>query len=616
MCVLFRFQKDLPSNNEILMVAQKVAVNLLKKNSSERSVKIDNINQTEFHVKDILFDNISSDVAAANEYEGVHIRLERYHYGLYVIGGDLVIHLSSDLTVMGVSPSTILGISVTNSSITTALEHRQCESINDMTNTTANSSSTHQLVIYGRRRLSKPLIAWDVTKQVIAKDGTAMVVHYIMEVNCSRVIDHFSETKTIISPGLPSFEDLLLSSNEDSIPPIPLKENLCYFNEAAQGIGNALYNGRVKLSTSFVDGLYYQLKDPLRQCHTTVNDHSSFIGPAMEEYTLFNIWGWSDNYTAAADVHYGYAASYDYFLNMFGRQGIYDSNKSGMVAQSRLNLGRSWNNTSWYKGQMTFGIGDGIIFNPFTSLEIVAHVFTHGLIDATANLIYSEESGALHQATCDILSVLIDFHSKDRSFYAPNYFIGEKLFRHQPGSFFRSMIQPSDDAFLYGGLQSSFDCYCQEKLHAGDITDGHYFLSGVANHFFYLLAEGTVLGIPSRTCNPLDCRVATRTNQTLVGIGQKKAGWIWYRALTAYFTSDTNFSEAQVATIKAAKDLFGTVEVKAVKDAWSAVKVFPVDKITSQSTHPPQRQSSDHSSINMPPNESVKVRKRWRGGLL
>jgi len=595
------------------MVAQQVAANLLKKNSSDRSVKLGKINQAEFHVKDILFDNFRNDVAAPNESQGFHVRLERYHYGLYVIGGDLVIHLNSDLTVVGVSPSTILAISVTNSSITTALEHRQCESINDMTNTTANNSSTHQLVIYGRRRLSKPLLAWDITKQVIAKDGTAMVVHYILEVNCSRVIDRFSETKTIISPGLPSFEDLLLSRNEDSIPPIQLKQSTCYLHEAAQGIGNALYNGRVKLSTSFVDGLYYQLKDPLRKCHTTVNEHSSFHGPHVEEFTLFNIWGWSDNYTAAADVHYGYAASYDYFSNMFGRQGIYDSSKSGMVARSRLDLGRSWNNTSWYNGQMTFGIGDGIIFNPFTSLEIVAHVFTHGLIDATANLIYSGESGALHQATCDILSVLIDFHSKDRSFYAPNYFIGEKLFRHQPGFFFRSMIQPSDDAFLYGGLQSSFDCYCQEKHYAADGTDVHYFLSGVANHFFYLLAEGTVLGIPSRTCNPWDCRVATRTNQTLVGIGQKKAGRIWYRALTTYFTSDTNYSEAQDATIKAAKDLFTNFEVKAVKDAWTAVKVVPVEKFSNQNT-PPQSKSSDHGSFHTPPNESVKVKKRWRVG--
>lgn len=603
-------------------MAQQVAVNLLTKNSSERSFKLDKQRQTEFHVKDIRFDNISSGVATAYRNEGVHILLERYYYGLFVIGGDLVLHLSSNLTVVAVSPSTLLAISITNPSIATALEHRQCESMNDMTNATTNSSSMHQLVIYGRRRVSTPLLAWDITKHVIAKDGTAMMVHYIMDVNCSRVIDHFSETKTIISPGLPSFDDLL-SSHEDSIPPIQPKGNVCYLHEAAQGIGNAHYNGRVKLSTSFVDGLYYQLKDPLRQCHTTINDHASFLGPIMDsnedlqQYTLFNIWGWSDNYTAAADVHYGYAASYDYFLNMFGSQGIFDSSKNGLATQSRLDFGRSWNNTSWYKGHMAFGIGDGVIFNPFTSLEIVAHVFTHGLIDATANLIYSGESGGLRQATCDIFSVLIDFHCKDRSFYAPNYFIGEKLFRHQPGYFFRSMIQPSDDSFLYGGLKSSFDCYCQEKLNAGDVTDGHYFSSGIANHFFYLLAEGTVLGIPSRTCNPWDCRVATRTNQTLIGIGQNKAGWIWYRALTTYFTSDTDYYEAQVATLQAAKDMFTDVEVKAVKDAWSAVNLDPVDQNIGRITTGPPTDSkrSSYKKLYSSHIEGVRVRKRFRGGL-
>lgn len=595
-------------------MAQQVAANFLTKNLSKRSFKLDKKKQTDFHVKDIRFDNMSGGVATAYGNEGVHILLERYYYGLFVIGGDLVIHLNSDLTVVAVSPSSLLAISITNSSIATALEYRQCERMND------NSSSVHQLVIYGRRRVSMPLLAWDVTKHVIAKDGTDMMVHYIMDVNCSRVIDHFSETKTIISPGLPSFEDLL-SSHEDSIPPIQLKENECNLHEAAQGIGNALYNGRVKLSTSFVDGLYYQLKDPLRQCHTTFNEHSSFLVPIMEssedlqQYALFNIWGWSDNYTAAADVHYGYAASYDYFLNMFGRQGIFDSSKNGMAPQSRLNFGRSWNNTSWYKGHMAFGIGDGEVFNPFTSLEIVAHVFTQGLIDATANLIFSGESGGLRQATCDILSVLVDFHCKDRSFYAPNYFIGEKLFRHQPGYFFRSMIQPSDDSFLYGGLKSSFDCYCQEKLTVGDVADGHYFSSGVANHFFYLLAEGTVLGIPSRTCNPWDCRVATRTNQTLIGIGQNKAGWIWYRALTTYFTSDTNYYEAQVATLQAAKDMFTDVEVKAVRDAWSAVNLDPDDQNNGRINTPPDNKRSSYSKLYTSHIEGVRVRKKFRGGL-
>ena len=71
--------------------------------------------------------------------------------------------------------------------------------------------------------------------------------------------------------------------------------------------------------------------------------------------------------------------------------------------------------------------------------------------------------------------------------------------------------------------------------------DVHY-SSGVANHFFHLLAAGTSQGSP--TCNPTDQRVATG-NATLSGIDRAKAEQIWYRALTVYMTSGTKYAGAQ-----------------------------------------------------------------------
>jgi Zn-dependent metalloprotease len=59
------------------------------------------------------------------------------------------------------------------------------------------------------------------------------------------------------------------------------------------------------------------------------------------------------------------------------------------------------------------------------------------------------------------------------------------------------------------------------------------------------------------------------------GIGRQKAERIWYRALTVYMTSGSNFAGARQATIKAATDLHGAnaPEVAAVMAAWSAVNV-------------------------------------------
>ena len=98
-----------------------------------------------------------------------------------------------------------------------------------------------------------------------------------------------------------------------------------------------------------------------------------------------------------------------------------------------------------------------------------------------------------------------------------------------------------------------------------------HYSSGVGNHFFYLLAEGsgakTIGGVAhnSPTCN----------GSTVTGIGRDAAGRIWYRALTVYMTSSTNYAGARTATLNAARDLYGagSTQYNAVAAAWSAVSV-------------------------------------------
>jgi Zn-dependent metalloprotease len=126
------------------------------------------------------------------------------------------------------------------------------------------------------------------------------------------------------------------------------------------------------------------------------------------------------------------------------------------------------------------------------------------------------------------------------------------------------MNQPSKDG-------SSADCW-YSTLGSLDV---HY-SSGVANHFFFLLAEGTGgngFGA-SKTCQATDTKTATGTG-TLTGIGRDVAGKIWYRALTVYMTSSTNYAGARSATLKAAADLYGagSATVNAVAAAWKAVNV-------------------------------------------
>ncbi|MRG28891.1 peptidase M4 family protein, partial [Laceyella tengchongensis] len=62
---------------------------------------------------------------------------------------------------------------------------------------------------------------------------------------------------------------------------------------------------------------------------------------------------------------------------------------------------------------------------------------------------------------------------------------------------------------------------------------------------------------------------------TTPGITKDNAGKIWYRALTQYLTSYSQFVDARNATIQAATDLFGanSTEATAVANAWTSVGV-------------------------------------------
>ena len=59
------------------------------------------------------------------------------------------------------------------------------------------------------------------------------------------------------------------------------------------------------------------------------------------------------------------------------------------------------------------------------------------------------------------------------------------------------------------------------------------------------------------------------------GIGNAKAGAIWYRAMDLYFTTGTTYPQARAHTLQAAADLYGagSAQYNGVAAAWSAVNV-------------------------------------------
>jgi Zn-dependent metalloprotease len=326
----------------------------------------------------------------------------------------------------------------------------------------------------------------------------------------------------------------------------------------APGTGYSFFNGTVALTTnSIASG--FELRDPSRGSQYTINMKNRTNGGSI--FTdADNLWGdgtLANTQTVGVDAQYGTGVTWDYYKIVHGRNGIANN---GVGAYNRVHYSRRYNNAFWSDSCfcMTYGDGDGTTFNPFDSLDVAGHEMSHGVTSRTANLVYSGESGGLNEGTSDIFGTMVEFYANN-----PNdpgdYLIGERLYKSGTSAL-RSMIKPSLDG-------ASADCWYST---VGSL-DVHY-SSGVANHFYYLLAEGTTSGSPSPTCVSGNTRVATGTG-TLGGIGRSAAERIWYRALTVYMTSSTNYAAARTATVKAANDLFGagSVQSNAVAAAWSAV---------------------------------------------
>jgi Zn-dependent metalloprotease len=183
---------------------------------------------------------------------------------------------------------------------------------------------------------------------------------------------------------------------------------------------------------------------------------------------------------------------------------------------------------------------------------------SHGVTSNTAGLNYSGESGGLNEATSDIFGTGVEFYAGNSSDVG-DYLIGEKININGDGTPLRYMDKPSKD----GG---SADYWSSS---VGNL-DVHY-SSGVANHFFYLLSEGS----GAKTINGVSYNSPTYNGTAVTGIGRDKALQIWYKALTTYFTSTTNYKSARTGTLSAASALYGSTsaEYKAVAAAWTAVNV-------------------------------------------
>ena len=472
-----------------------------------------------------------------------HVRFERSYDGLPVIGGDFVVH--SRIDKPGKISQTLKTSNRPSTRPTISSDEAIVEAGVRFNNRFIEAPSS-RLVIYARG--TSPVLAHEVVFNGVKADQTPTEMHYFVDANTGKILGQWDMIHTA-KPG---------PGGGGSVECVE-----------ATGSGKTLTAGNVVINTAKC-GSQFQLKDLSRGGGYTSNMGLKTAGLGSDFASAVNIWGNSllnNAQTVAADAHYGVATTWDYYKNVFDRHGIAND---GEGALSRVHYGRNYQNAFWSDACfcMTFGDGDnGASILPLVALDIAGHEMSHGVTSRTAGLIYSGESGGLNEATSDIFGTMVEYYANNPS-DAGDYVIGEKLFPNNANKYqaIRWMFKPSLD-------RASPDCYSPSL---GDL-DVHY-SSGVANHFYYLLAEGAVVPAGFGAGTPAGLTPASlvcNNNTAITGIGRSAAQQIWYRALTVYMTSNTDYAAARAATLSAATDLFGggSAQYNAVAAAWSAVSV-------------------------------------------
>lgn len=313
------------------------------------------------------------------------------------------------------------------------------------------------------------------------------------------------------------------------------------------GTAKTAYSGTKPIMTNNVSGTYILRETTRGKGINTLNLRNTTMTPSATNFVSTSAnWNLTGKDQYALDAHFGAETTYDYYKNVHGRNSI---DNAGFALNSYVHYGNNYVNAFWDGSKMTYGDGNTTVL-PLTAMDVCGHEITHGLTERTANLTYSNESGALNEAFSDIFGTAIEFYSAPTT-YTANWTIGERM-----NYTVRNMANPKQygDPDTYKGTNWTTSSSDNGGVHTN---------SGVLNYWFYLLTVGKS-GIND-----------FNFSYNVQGIGMDKAAKIAFRTLTTYLTASSNYSNARTGSIQAATDLYGAAsnEVAQVKNAWCAVNV-------------------------------------------
>ena len=492
--------------------AKQISLGILRDNAAQRAIG----SPDEYQIQKVEIDDLKM----------AHTRVRQTVGGVPVWEGEAIVHLKSDGSLDLITDNLKDGISVN-----TTPNFSEKQALRFATNAytgQAKLSGSPTIDLYVYRGEDRDHLAYRVqTPRIDGSDATAVPVVFIDAHTGEKVYE---------------------------------------YNNLQTGTGSSLYSGTVTINTSSVGSTFYMEDLTRKQGTFTMNstgNENTGTGGTQSRFTDTD-----DNWNATAqragvDAHVGAAKTFDYYLNVHGRNGIDGSGGPGTTTSasggtpmivSRVHFGTSgrYNNAFWFNNQMSYGDGDGTTFTPLTTIDICGHEMTHGVTERTANLTYSNESGALNEATSDILGSMVELYADGGVVSADTWKIGEDAYTPgTAGDALRRMDNPN--------AVGDPDHYSLRYTGTAD-SGGVHTNSSIVNHAFYLMAAGGTNRV---------------SGVTVTGMGTTDAAKMWYKALTTYFTSGTNFAAARTATLNSATALWGSTSTQynTVATGWCAVGV-------------------------------------------
>lgn len=248
------------------------------------------------------------------------------------------------------------------------------------------------------------------------------------------------------------------------------------------------------------------------------------------------------------------AAGIDATLAMFAEVLQRDSHDdAGAPVTLTVHYGSAYNNAFWDGAQLVFGDGDGRVFERFTKpVDVLAHEFSHAVVEHTAALLYQGQSGALNESVADVFASCLKQRLLGQDAGDGDWLIGEGIFTPSiRARALRDMAAPGtayDDPELGADPQvGHMDDYVETTSDNG----GVHLNSGIPNKAFQLAAVA------------------------IGGRAIEGAGRVWYDALVGGdVATDADFAAFAAATVAAAGE-----HADVVRQAWAQVGVEPATSV-------------------------------------